>query len=120
MKKNYVTLLTGCLFAFAANKGLAQSPTITSANLPTVGTAYGEVADSAAADLPNFTVTAGSSSAQTWNYVTPFVNTYTTGLSFSAASGLPGASNFPSANMGETNAGTSLFFTSNSSGLSID
>jgi len=120
MKKNYVSLLTGCFFALGLNLALAQSPTITTANLPVVGTAFGERADSTAGDLPNFTVTAGSASAQSWNYSTQFVNTYTTGINFASPSGLPGASSFPSANLGETNAGTSVFFTTNSSGLSID
>lgn len=119
MKKNYVSLLTACLFALGLNSAFAQSTTITSANLPTIGTTYNQVNDSTPAELPSFTVSAGSASAQTWNYTSEWVTIYASTSSFVTPSSLSGASNFPTANLGETNGGNSVFFTSGASGLSI-
>ncbi len=119
MKKNYVSLLSGCLFALATNVALAQAPTITSANLPAVGITYTQMNDSNHIDLPTFTVSAGSASAQTWNYTPEFVTTYSTSNSFVSPSGLSGASNFPSANLGLSSGGNSVFFTTGASGMDL-
>ena len=119
MKKNYVSLLTSCVFAITVNSALAQAPTITSANLPTVGITYTQMNDSTTAELPTFTVSAGSASAQTWNYTSEFVTTYSTAMAFVAPSTLAGASNFPNATLGASSGGNSLFFTAGASGLDI-
>ena len=120
MKKNYTSFLTGFLLVLAGYSAFAQAPTITSAHLPTAGTTYNQMDDSTAADLPSFMVTAGASSAQTWNYTSVFAHTYADPISFVAPSGLSGASNFASANLGGSQSGNSLFFTSNTSGLVLD
>ena len=120
MKKNYTSVLTACLFALAVNSAFAQSPTITSANLPAVGVTFNEMSDSTAADLANLTVTAGSSSAQSWNYAGKFANVYSAPISFVSASTGLGASNFPGANLAAASGGNWEYFTSSSSGLSLD
>ncbi|MHB8261225.1 MAG: T9SS type A sorting domain-containing protein [Bacteroidia bacterium] len=100
---------------------LAQSPTITSADLPVVGTTVNENNDSTTAQMTSFTVTAGSSSAQTWNYAPAFVTTYSSATAYVAPSTLVGASNFPSANLGvNATTGTttaSEFLTTSTSGM---
>lgn len=50
----------------------AQAPTITADYLPKVGDTYNNMVDEAPGDMINFTVTAGSSSPQTWDYSKAF------------------------------------------------
>ena len=124
MKKNYVLLFASCLFAFTVNTASAQSPTITSANLPHVGSTYNQVNDSNHIDKPTFTVTAGSGTAQTWNYASKFVTTYTSSSTFVTPSSLTGSSSFPGSNLAESTgtgtATTNVFFTSSASGLVLN
>lgn len=102
----------------------AQSPTITSAILPLAGTTYNQLTDSTTAQMTSFTVTPGSGSAQVWNYAADFITTYPSSSTYVAASGLAGASNFPTANLGiSTGTGTTtanLFYTASSSGMVVN
>ena len=78
------------------------------------------IADTLPADMPTFTVSAGSASAQTWNYTTGFNTTYNTAESFVAPSGNPGASTFPSATLASNQgAGTWGYLTNGSTGLHL-
>ena len=122
MKKIYVSFLVSCLIAFAGNLALAQvaSPTITTAATPTVGLIYNMMSDTAVADLPMFTVSAGSSTAQTWNYTTQFVTTYSNPTSFVAPAGNPGASSFPGATLASNQGGSTwAYFSTSTSGMNL-
>ncbi|HEX7414672.1 MAG TPA: T9SS type A sorting domain-containing protein [Bacteroidia bacterium] len=119
MKKIYVIAsLALTISAFA------QSPTITSAILPLAGTTYNQLNDSTTAQMASFSVTPGSGSAQVWNYAADFITTYSSSSTYVAASGLAGATNFPSANLGvSTGTGTTtanLFYTASSSGMVVN
>jgi len=116
MKKIYVL----ASLALTVN-AFAQSPTITSTNLPHVGYTFNDRNDSTTAQMASFTLTPGSGSAQTWNYASAFVTTYTTSSAYVAASSLAGASSFLGSNLGiNASTGTvtaSVFFTTSSSGI---
>lgn len=91
----------------------AQAPTITNSALPSIGDVFINVKDT------NFVVsmTAGSSIAQTWNYMP---NSHKTKInSFVSPTGLPGATNFPTALMANDNTIDSqvVYFVKNTSGL---
>lgn len=117
MKKNYVSLLTGCLVFFTANVIFAQAPTITSAMLPLVGTSYTIYSDSLGNDTTGFVITPGSSATQTWNYAPNFITTYSTMHSYISPFGLPGASSFPGANLADSSYGEYNFYTAGTNGL---
>lgn len=119
MKKIYVSLSLIAIIALS-NVTMAQAPTITSAALPQVGYIYNMMSDTASADMPLFTVTAGSSSAQTWNYTSDFGNSYPDTTFFVTPAGNPGAPSFPGANFASNQNGSWAYFISGSTGLFID
>ena len=119
MKKNYISLSLMAIVALNSNI-FAQAPTITVASMPQVGFIYEMMSDTTPADLPTFTVSAGSSTAQTWNYASFFANTYVNPTSFVAPAGNPGASSFPSANLAANQNGSWAYFISGATGLFID
>ncbi|MFI5141437.1 MAG: T9SS type A sorting domain-containing protein, partial [Bacteroidia bacterium] len=103
-----------------SNAALAQT-TITSAVMPQVGYTYNQMADTAAADRITFTVSPGSSSAQSWDYSTLFANTYAATTSFVAPGGNPGASSFPNSTLASSQGGgTWAYFKTGASGLLVD
>jgi hypothetical protein len=118
MKKNYISLSVAITLAFAS-KGFAQAAiTLSSTYLPQVGSTYNMVADSMPADMAAFTVSAGSSTAQTWSYTTGFNTTYNAAESFVAPTGNPGAASFPSATLASNQgSGTWGYLTNASNGL---
>ncbi|MHB8259873.1 MAG: T9SS type A sorting domain-containing protein [Bacteroidia bacterium] len=118
MKKIHISLSLFATLAFAG-KGLAQTAiTLSSTYLPQVGSTYNMIADSMPTDMPTFTVSAGSASAQTWSYTTGFNTTFNSAIAFVAPSGNPGASNFPSATLASNQgAGTWGYLTNGSNGL---
>jgi hypothetical protein len=122
MKKIYVSLLASCLIAFTANSALAQvaSATITTVATPQVGFIYEMMSDTAVAELPTFTVSAGSATAQTWNYTTQFITTYTNPTSFVAPAGNPGAASFPTATLASNQGGSTwAYFSTSASGMNL-
>lgn len=118
MNKIYSFLALGILTAAGA---LAQ-PTITSSAMPQVGYVYSMGADTFPADLATFTVSAGSASAQTWNYSAEFANIYGETTTFQAPSAGAGNSNFPSATLAvaQSNGTDWVYFLGNSGGLYVD
>lgn len=116
MKKNYVLALS------LISAGLAAQPTITSVVVPQVGYVYNMASDTTATDLPTFTVSAGSASAQTWDYTNMFNNVYGETTSFVAPSTGAGSSNFPNATVAvqQSNMTDWIYFIGNSNGLFID
>ncbi|HXB42071.1 MAG TPA: T9SS type A sorting domain-containing protein [Bacteroidia bacterium] len=119
MKKNstYFISLVACIVFNSV--GLAQSPTITTAILPQIGYSYFGKSDTTTADRATFTVSAGSGSAQTWNYTPNFVTTYTSVATFVSPSSGTGNTNFPSANLAVGSGTTWEYFVGNSSGLTV-
>lgn len=121
MNKIYISisLLASVLMA---NQVKAQSAiTLSSAYLPQAGYSYNMATDTTPGDLTSFTVSAGSATAQNWNYASLFGNVYGTTTSFVAPSGNPGASNFPNANLASDQGGGNwAYFISGSNGLYID
>lgn len=113
MKHSILILLAFCLSGFYA---YAQAPTITNSALPSVGDVFANVRDT------NFvmTMTAGSSTAQTWSYSPS--SDKTKNNSFVSPTTAPGSSNFPSSTMAMHNSLDSevVYFVKNSSGLYID
>lgn len=118
MKKFYSALALVVTFSTAS---MAQT-TITAAAMPQIGYVYNMASDTAIADLPSFTVSAGSSSAQTWDYSNDFNFVYGENTSFVAPSAGAGSANFPNATMAvmQPNGTDWVYFVSNSSGLYID
>ena len=108
-------------FALLAAAGSAQT-TLTSAAMPQAGYVYSFASDTAASDLPTFTVSAGSASAQTWNYTTEFANVYGESTSFVAPSSGAGASNFPGATLAaaQPNGTDWVYFEGNTNGFYVD
>lgn len=120
MKKIYKSLSL-MAFVAACNGAMAQAPTLSSVVIPQVGYTYTSAADTTAADMPSFTVSPTSGSAQTWNYTSEFATVYSDVTSFVAPSGNPGASNFPSSNLAVAlNATDWAYFITSGSGLSVD
>jgi hypothetical protein len=120
MKKIYF-LSSLLALTLTGRQAVAQGPTITSASLPQIGYTYNTVNDTMPAELASFTVSAGSGSAQTWNYTTQFVTTYTQATSFVAPSSGQGSSNFPNATMATSDInGNWIYLVSSGSGLMID
>lgn len=115
MKKLYTFF--GIVIASLAN---AQSPTLSTVVVPSVGFSYNMNEDTAAADLSAITVSAGSASAQNWDYSTKFNTTYSTTTSFVAPSSGQGSSNFPSANLALNQGGNWIYMIGGSNGLLID
>ncbi len=116
MKKLYISLslVTSMLLA---NKSTAQI-TLSSTYLPQAGYTYNMVADTTPADLPTFTVSAGSASAQTWDYTAGFNTVYSNAMAFVAPAGNPGAASFPSANVAiNRGGGTWGYLTTGANGL---
>lgn len=114
MKKLYV------LFSLAlAGNVLAQGPTITISDMPTVGSNWVDMIDTS---LTTFNITAGSGSAQSWNYSTAFPNANPSANYVVSPTGLQGASNYPSATAAITHPADSSneFYLLNSSGLYLD
>ncbi len=116
------TLIGAFASVLFVNQTIAQTATtITSVALPQAGYTYNLISDTTAADLPTFTVTAGSGTAQTWNYSAAFANTYGESTAFVAPAGNPGASSFPNATIAADQGGGSwAYFIGNASGLYID
>lgn len=117
MKKCYAFVIA----LISAGAALAQ-PTITSAAMPQAGFIYNMIADTAAADMPTFTVSAGSASAQTWNYTAEFANVYGEATSFVAASSGTGSTNFPGATLtaAQSNGTDWVYFNGNTNGFYLD
>ncbi len=101
---------------------LSAQPTITTAAIPQVGYVYQMMADTTPADLLTFTVSAGSASAQNWNYSAEFANTYGESTSFVAPSSGTGSSSFPNATVAALQAnGTDwAYFVGSANGFYID
>jgi len=120
MKKLYSNL-TLVLTLMAGGSVVAQ-PTITTAALPQIGYVFNMMADTTPADLATFTVSAGSASAQTWNYSAEFANVYGEANAFVNPSGGSGSSNFPGANlaMQQPNGTDWIYFMGNTNGLYVD
>ncbi len=117
MKKIYISL---SVIVVLNNNVFAQAPTITTAAIPQVGFIYNMMSDTSVAELPMFTVSAGSSSAQTWNYSSLFVTTYTNPTSFVAPTGNPGASSFPSATLASNQGGNNwAYFNTGANGMTL-
>jgi hypothetical protein len=119
MNKLYTSL---SIFAAVAisNNALAQT-TITTVVMPQVGYTYNMAADTNHVDVPTFTVSAGSATAQTWDYSTLFVHTYAAAISFVAPAGNPGASSFPNSTLASNQGGgTWAYFKTSASGLVVD
>ncbi|MCS7075886.1 MAG: T9SS type A sorting domain-containing protein [Bacteroidia bacterium] len=106
-------LVLVCLFISSLR---AQSPTITNSALPSIGNSITTISDT---DFVA-TMTPGSSSAQTWNYL-PDANSSSV-TTFVSPTGLYGSTHFPTANMATDNTLDSevVYFVKNSSGLFID
>lgn len=123
MKKIYKLVSVLVLLALGKN-AMAQATTITATALPQVGYVYNMLSDTAHGDRATFTVSAGSSSAQTWNYTplwTASDSTYAEPTSFVLPSSGSGSSNFPSSNLATLdNTGTWAYFITGSSGLLVD
>ncbi|MCS7027231.1 MAG: T9SS type A sorting domain-containing protein [Bacteroidia bacterium] len=115
MKKVFYILLAACS-CILTDSALAQAPTITSGALPSVGDFFNTVEDT------NFvvTMTAPSSTAQSWTYLPSTDKTRTT--NFVSPSGLPGSTHFPAATMAVNNTIDSevVYLIKNPSGLYID
>ncbi|HTA63492.1 MAG TPA: T9SS type A sorting domain-containing protein [Bacteroidia bacterium] len=119
MNKLYISLSVAATLAFS-NAVLAQT-TITTAVLPQVGYTYNMAADTNHLDVPTFTVSAGSATAQTWDYSTLFANTYAAPLSFVTPAGNPGASSFPNSTLAaDQGGGTWAYLKTGASGLLVD
>ncbi len=119
MKKLYSFLTLALTFTAGA---LVAQPTLTSAVIPQVGYTYNMIADTDAVDLPTFTVSAGSGTAQTWNYTAEFNNVYGEATAFVSPSGGAGSSNFPNATVAvqQPNGTDWLYFLSTGNGFYID
>jgi len=119
MKKLYSFLVLA--LTVSAGKIAAQT-TITAAAMPQVGYVYNMMSDTTASDLPTFTVSAGSASAQTWNYSVEFANVYGETSAFVTPSSGAGSSNFPNATMAvqQPNLTDWAYFVGNAGGLYID
>lgn len=119
MKKIYISV--SLLASVALSNHATAQTTITAAALPQVGFIYNMISDTAkATDLPSFTVTAGSSSAQTWDYSALFNNIYTDPAAFVTPAGHPGASSFSTANMAANQNGSWVYFSSTATGLFVE
>lgn len=120
MKKLYSNL--ALTFALAAAVNVVAQPTITSVAVPQPGYTYNMISDTDAVDLPTFTVSAGSASAQTWNYSGQFNNVYGETTSFMTPSSGAGSSSFPNATVAvpQPNGTDWVYFVGNSSGFYID
>jgi hypothetical protein len=118
MNKLYISLSVAATLALS-NSVLAQT-TITSTVMPTVGYTYNFAADTLPADMPTFTVSAGSGTAQNWDYSTIFANTYAAPMAFVAPTGNPGASSFPNATLATNESGNWAYFKTSANGLVID
>jgi hypothetical protein len=113
MKKFYALL-----FLLLAGSLFSQAPTITLADMPTVGTYWVDMRDTS---LSSFLITAPSASAQTWNYTSAFGTTYPVPTNLISPAGLQGSSVFSSANLGGANPDSSNdFYFINASGLYLD
>src|SRR5437016_308085 len=119
MKKISTKLISLFAFLGSSSISLAQSPTITAAAMPSIGYTYNNRTDTTAADRATFTISAGSGSAQTWNYVANFATTYTQTSTFVAPSSGLGNSNFPSANLAQGSGSAWAYFVKNAAGLSL-
>ncbi|HXD92989.1 MAG TPA: T9SS type A sorting domain-containing protein [Bacteroidia bacterium] len=119
MNKLYISLSVAATLALS-NNVLAQT-TITSTVMPTVGYTYNFAADTLPADMPTFTVSAGSGTAQNWDYSSIFANTYAAPMTFVTPAGNPGASSFPNATLAaDEGGGNWAYFKTGASGLVID
>jgi len=124
MKKIYASLLLSCLIVFTTNSALAQvaSATITSIATPTVGSTSHMISDTTYADIGGIVVSAGTATAQTWNYSSSFsvtADTYPDSTAFVAPGSNPGASSFPSATLAANQGGGWAYFTTGTSGMSL-
>ena len=119
MNKLYISLSVAATLALS-NATLAQT-TITGTTMPQVGYTYNMLADTVAADRITFTVSAGSGTAQTWNYTPNFANTFAAPMAFVAPAGNPGAASFPNATMAVNEGGGNwAYFKTGASGLVVD
>ena len=118
MKKLY-SFLT---LALISGSSLLAQTTLTTAAMPQIGYVYNFSVDTAMSDLPTFTVSAGSGTAQNWNYTPMFNNLYGESSAFVTPSSGAGSSNFPSATMAvaQPNGTDWAYFIGNAGGLFID
>jgi hypothetical protein len=119
MKKFYKSLSLLALVVLT-NGAMAQSTTLTATAVPHVGYTYYMQTDTNTVDRGTFTVSAGSASAQTWNYTPNFANVYNDTTAFVAPGSNPGASAFPMANLSSDQKGGNWVYFKNTSGLMID
>ncbi|MGZ3866004.1 MAG: T9SS type A sorting domain-containing protein [Bacteroidia bacterium] len=117
MKKIYKSLSL-MVFVAACSGAMAQAPTITSTAMPQIGYSYFMKSDTAST-VTGFTVSAGSASAQTWNYTTGWDSLYDDTTAFVNKSLGAGNSNFPSATMASPSGGNWAYWASGS-GLVLD
>ncbi|HXU26342.1 MAG TPA: hypothetical protein VN698_03860, partial [Bacteroidia bacterium] len=119
MNKLYISLSVAATLALST--AVVAQTTITTAASPTVGYTYNMQADSTAADLTSYTVSAGSSSAQVWDYSAGFATPYGAAISFVAPTGNPGAASFPNSNLANNRGGgTWGYLIAGSNGLYLD
>jgi hypothetical protein len=122
MKKFYISL--SLIMGIAASNTVnAQATTITSLSVPQVGFVYNSIADTLPADMPSYTVSASSASAQVWDYTPQFsgaASLYSDPTSFVAPSSGTGNSSFPSSNLAANIGGRWVYFIGGASGLFID
>src|ERR1700739_1263968 len=117
MKKIYKSL-TVTVFVALCNGAMAQAPTITTSAIPQVGYTYLMQSDTAST-VTGFTVSAGSPSAQTWNYTTGWDSLYNDTTAFLNKSAGAGNTNFPKATMTNPSGRNWAYWTSGS-GLILD
>ncbi len=119
MRKNYKIVLSLALSVVGIS-ARAQSPiTVTQADLPTVGSSWINASDSSGSNL---FVTAASANFQTWNYASSFMVYSSDTIILVSPSGLPGASNFPQANLAiaHPSDSASTFLKTDNTGLYFD
>ncbi|MCC6383892.1 MAG: T9SS type A sorting domain-containing protein [Bacteroidia bacterium] len=99
--------------------GAQAQITITQSSFPAVGSTWVQKSDNR---LGVHTITAPSSSAQTWNYSNAFVVDDTLITSYIAASSTPYSSSFPQASLAiaDTAGNAYIYFKGNSTGFYID
>src|ERR1700757_982849 len=120
MNKLYFSLSVAATLALS-NSALAQT-TITTTVMPQVGYTYNKMADTLPADMPAFLpVSAGSGTAQNWDYSTLFANPYASPMTFVTPTGNPGASSFPNATLAANEGGANwAYFKTSANGLVVD
>jgi hypothetical protein len=121
MNKLYISLSVFATLALSIGAVAQTSTTITAAASPTVGYIYNMAADTTPADMPSFTVSVGSTTAQTWDFSQDFSAVYGSPVSFVAPAGKPGATTFPNSNLAVNQGGNNWgYLIAGTNGLFID